>query len=486
MLNNSIEYIKSLSRFGSKLGLGRITELLDRLGNPQNGLRVIHVGGTNGKGSVCRYFYEVLRANGYAVCMFTSPAMHRSYMELESNDGLLPDAEVEQYAEQVVTQIDAMMKGGADVPTEFEAETATALLCFSKLKPDFVILEVGLGGAGDSTNIIPTPALTVITNVSLDHTDILGDTIEKIAADKSGIIKPGVPVITAAKGDALEVIARKAHDMAASLIDVSKAEINIFKKDIAEYRFDFRIVDERGCHTVTKLRCHPARSEAKSQDPLERWDSATAFLSELAQNDGFYTACSPQMTTQMTIKMIGETQVENAVCALVGVDNLASRNLIKISPDKVRAGLKNAKLPCRFEVVNYNNGDKDVELIFDGSHNEAGVHSLVGLMETHFSDKRVLTIVGILSDKDIDSIIGGVTRISDMIIATEPISDRKLSAGELSNKIVNYGFAKDRLICEPDINMAWHKALGSSADYDVILITGSLYLVRFLRNYINQ
>jgi dihydrofolate synthase/folylpolyglutamate synthase len=436
MLYNGIEFIKSLSRFGSKLGLGRIAELLDRLNNPQDGLSVIHVGGTNGKGSVCRYFYEILRANGYSVCMFTSPAMHRSYMELESNDGLLPDAEVEPYAEKVAAQIDAMMKDGADVPTEFEAETATALLCFAELKPDFVILEVGLGGTGDSTNIIREPALTVITNVSLDHTEILGDTIEKIAADKSGIIKPGVPVVTAAKGDALEVIARKVRDMAAPLIDVSAAEIHIAEKNISEYKFDFSL----GSITYENL----------------------------------------------AIKMIGETQAENAACAVVGVNNLAVRKLIKLSPDKVRAGLRNAKLPCRFEIMQYDDRDQNVELIFDGSHNEAGVRSLVELVKTHFAGKRVLTIAGILADKDVDAIIGGVAEISDTIIATEPINDRKLSADDLAKKIRKFGFAEDEIICVPDMKKAWRKALAKSADYDVILITGSLYLVRFLRGYIKD
>jgi dihydrofolate synthase / folylpolyglutamate synthase len=207
-----VSRIEAYQRFGSRLGLDRMARLMEGLGNPQDRLKVIHVAGTNGKGSVCRYIYEVLLASGYSAGLYTSPYLEDFRERIELDHEMIPMDELGRTADLVIAEAQKMVAEGMESPTEFEIVTAIAFVYFAEKMPDFVILEVGLGGRGDSTNIIKHPLVSVITSIGHDHMDRLGNTLSAIAAEKAGIIKPGVPVVISVEDkEAARVIARVAY-----------------------------------------------------------------------------------------------------------------------------------------------------------------------------------------------------------------------------------------------------------------------------------
>ncbi|RYD01780.1 hypothetical protein N752_28400 [Desulforamulus aquiferis] len=194
----SIDYLKGLTKFGINLGLGRIEELLRRLGNPHRRLKIVHIGGTNGKGSTTAMVASILGAAGYKVGRFTSPHLHSYTERFVINGVAIPEIKLVELISYIKPFLEEMVSDGYEHPTEFEVSTALALVYFEREATDYVVLEVGMGGAIDSTNIV-TPLVSVITNVSLDHVDYLGGTVEEIARVKAGIIKQNTPVITAAR-----------------------------------------------------------------------------------------------------------------------------------------------------------------------------------------------------------------------------------------------------------------------------------------------
>ena len=209
---DAIKRIHEFERFGSVLGLERMEILLAKLGNPHRDLKAIHVAGTNGKGSVCRYLYEALQENGYRVGLYISPFIRRFNERIQFDGQEISDEDLESCSRKVLEKAEEMVREGADSPTEFEVVTAIAFLYFAEKKADFVILEVGLGGRGDSTNVVEKPLISIITSISYDHMDRLGSTLEEIAGEKAGIIKDGVPVVSNVdQREAAAVIARIAY-----------------------------------------------------------------------------------------------------------------------------------------------------------------------------------------------------------------------------------------------------------------------------------
>ena len=211
--SSAIEKIEEFQRFGSILGLERMNALLELLGNPQDELKIIHVAGTNGKGSICRYIYSVLQAAGYKTGLFTSPFLEVFNERIELDGKYISDEELAEYTERVLTCVETLTTRGEQSPTEFEVITAIAFLYFKEKGCDYAVMEVGLGGRGDSTNVCKSPLISVIASISYDHTDRLGNTIAEIAAEKAGIIKEGCPVVTSAEAeDALKVIEDRASE----------------------------------------------------------------------------------------------------------------------------------------------------------------------------------------------------------------------------------------------------------------------------------
>lgn len=228
-MTNVIDKIGEFNRFGIRLGMERMDTILEKLGNPHKDLQVIHVAGTNGKGSVCKYLEEGLRACGYKVGLYTSPFIEKFNERIRLDGKDISDEDLDVYTKKVLEAVNEMIAEGYESPTEFEVVTAVAFLYFKEKQSEITILEVGLGGKGDSTNVVEKPMACAITSIAYDHMDRLGNTLEEIAADKAGIIKEGVPIISnvADKG-AAKVIAKTAYEKNSKLYDVSKLKFSIF------------------------------------------------------------------------------------------------------------------------------------------------------------------------------------------------------------------------------------------------------------------
>lgn len=419
-----IDRIHEFNRFGMVLGLDRMEELLRRLGNPQDDLKVIHVAGTNGKGSVSKYLEEGLSACGYKMGLYTSPYIETFNERIRYDGADISDEDLEYYGQKVVSAAEAMVADGLDSPTEFEVVTAIAFLYFADRQADITILEVGLGGIGDSTNVVKSPLASVITSISYDHMAQLGSSLAEIAVNKAGIIKTGCPVIAnVPQRDAAKIIARKAYAMGSRLYDISGI-----------------------------------RAAVSDETPFSQ--KVSMELYEKSYSD-------------VEISMVGRHQAENLKTALATLEILRKSGAVKLDREALYEGLKRARQPGRFEVIS-----EDPLVIIDGAHNEAGAQALQETMAQHFAGKKILLVAGILADKEIDSIVKFLTKITDHIIVTEPDNPRKLAAEKLAEHVAEFGAAAEAV---PDVEAAVHRAKELADGYDVILFAGSLYLIGDVR-----
>lgn len=426
---NTINKFKEFERFGSRLGLERMATLMELLGNPEKNLKYIHVAGTNGKGSVCKYIYEALQENGYKVGLFTSPFLEVFNERIEFDHQLISDEDLEKCTNIVLEKIDIMLSKGLDSPTEFEVITAVAFVYFNMKNADFVVLEVGLGGKGDSTNIIEKPLACVITSISFDHMDRLGDTIEEIAAEKAGIIKEGVPVIiNVERSEAAKVIARKAYEKNCVLHDVTKIKYAVTEKNIDGYKMDTNIY-------------------------------STDY-------------------SEVEISMVGKHQVQNVLTALVTLELLRKAEIIKVERSRLYAGLKKARQNGRFEVM-----DKGPYVIIDGAHNEDGAAALSKTTEELLPGKKILFVTGMLGDKDIKKILDSFTKMADDFVITEPDNPRKCPAMELTRALQERG--KNCITIENPVE-ACKYALEHKKEYDAVMFAGSLYLIGRIRSLLKD
>lgn len=419
-----IDRIHEFNRFGMVLGLDRMEELLRRLGNPQDDLKVIHVAGTNGKGSVSKYLEEGLSACGYKMGLYTSPYIETFNERIRYDGADISDEDLEYYGQKVVSAAEAMVADGLDSPTEFEVVTAIAFLYFADRQADITILEVGLGGIGDSTNVVKSPLASVITSISYDHMAQLGSSLAEIAVNKAGIIKTGCPVIAnVPQRDAAKIIARKAYAMGSRLYDISGI-----------------------------------RAAVSDETPFSQ--KVSMELYEKSYSD-------------VEISMVGRHQAENLKTALATLEILRKSGAVKLDREALYEGLKRARQLGRFEVIS-----EDPLVIIDGAHNEAGAQALQETMAQHFAGKKILLVAGILADKEIDSIVKFLTKITDHIIVTEPDNPRKLAAEKLAEHVADFGVAAEAV---PDVEAAVHRAKELADGYDVILFAGSLYLIGDVR-----
>lgn len=419
-----IDRIHEFNRFGMVLGLDRMEELLRRLGNPQDDLKVIHVAGTNGKGSVSKYLEEGLSACGYKMGLYTSPYIETFNERIRYDGADISDEDLEYYGQKVVSAAEAMVADGLDSPTEFEVVTAIAFLYFAGRQADITILEVGLGGIGDSTNVVKSPLASVITSISYDHMAQLGSSLAEIAVNKAGIIKTGCPVIAnVPQRDAAKIIARKAYAMGSRLYDISGI-----------------------------------RAAVSDETPFSQ--KVSMELYEKSYSD-------------VEISMVGRHQAENLKTALATLEILRKSGAVKLDREALYEGLKRARQPGRFEVIR-----EDPLVIIDGAHNEAGAQALQETMAQHFAGKKILLVAGILADKEIDSIVKFLTKITDHIIVTEPDNPRKLAAEKLAEHVADFGVAAEAV---SDVEATVHRAKKLADGYDVILFAGSLYLIGDVR-----
>ena len=424
---NAIEKIHEFDKFGSILGLERMNELLELLGNPQDRLKVIHVAGTNGKGSVCKYIYSVLREEGYSTGLYTSPFLELFNERIELDDKYISDEDLAEYTDRVLKCVKNMTDAGKQSPTEFEVVTAIACLYFAEKKCDYVVLEVGLGGKGDSTNVCKSPLISVITSIAFDHMDRLGNTLAEIAGEKAGIIKDGCPVVTGTEDDeALQVIE-----------DVAEAHKSMY--------FETRHIP----YTIK---------------------------SETLGSCVFNTDIQGVMFENVEISMNGEHQVKNAVTALSALCIMEENGDVSLKRDSIYKGMKKAIQMGRFEVMS--TAKKEPVVIIDGAHNPDGAKALRNTIERLCGDKKVLMVTGMLADKDTDNILKEFTAITEDFIATEPNNPRKMDCSSLKEKVEALGASCIACVNPKD---ACALAIKKSLEYDVILFAGSLYLIGEIR-----
>ncbi len=408
--DESLEYIHSISWCFCKPGLERIGELCAKLGDPQDRLKFIHVAGTNGKGSFCSMLTQILMSAGYKVGTYTSPYIRFFNERMQINGIPISDGELADITTYVRPFADSM----SDSPTEFELITAVAFEYFSRNRCDVVVLEAGMGGRLDSTNIIKTPVLSVITGIALDHTAFLGDTHEKIAAEKAGIIKGGIPCIFGGTHEgACEVIRHKA----------------------AQLDSDFSVVD------YSRLCVKGATLDGTDFD-FSEWKN-------------------------MHISLLGLYQPRNAAIVLTAVERFRSEGF-DIPDFAVRDGLSKARWQARFEII------EDLPLtIFDGAHNPEGVTSAVESIKYYFGDKRVYVLTGVLKDKDYEYISAKISEVASRAFTMTPDNPRALEAAEYARCLSEHG-----VCAEPfDSLEAAYKSARSAAlgDGVPLVCLGSLY-----------
>lgn len=440
---NAIEKIHQFNRFGSRLGLERMTVLLDKLGNPHEDLDVIHVAGTNGKGSVCKYLEEGLSACGYKVGLYTSPFIERFNERIRLGGADISDEDLQSFTERVLKASDEMVAEGLDSPTEFEVVTAIAFLYFKEKGADITVLEVGLGGSGDSTNVVKKPLACAITSIAFDHMDRLGNTLAEIAVNKAGIIKEGVPVISnVPEREAAAVIARTAYEKNSKLYDISKNKFMIF-----------------------------------DETPFSQKVSMDIYGTDYSD---------------VEISMIGKHQGENLKTALTIIEILRKDRKIKVERSKLYQGLKKAVQPGRFEVLvgkSVSGGEADAGqyerpmVIIDGAHNEAGACALRETVSRYFEGQRILLVTGMLADKQVDDILKHFTAITDKMIITEPDNPRKLSVDRLGEILNKMGIEP---VKAKDAREGVKLAESMQDKYDLILFAGSLYLIGDVRRIVRN
>ena len=409
----ALEYIHGISWQFCRPGLERIGELCEKLGHPERSLRFVHVAGTNGKGSFCSMLDSVLRAAGYKTGLYTSPYIVR-FNERMCVDGTPIDDDT---LAEITAYVKPLADSMTDKPTEFELITAIAFEFFKRSGCEIVILEAGMGGRLDSTNIIEESMLSVITGIALDHTAFLGDTVEKIAAEKAGIIKDGCPVLLGGEGDSIRnVVASKAKEMSSELSTVDYSRLKIDHSDLGGSRFDF--------------------GEYKN----------------------------------IEISLLGTYQPRNAASVICAVDILRRRGF-DISDIALREGLKNAVWHARFEIIG-----RDPLIIFDGAHNPEGVDAAVKSIENYFTSKgeRVFVLTGVLADKDYNYIASRIASVADRAFVISPDNPRALPAAEYADVLRSYGLESTPF---DSLANAFERAVDAAKkERRALVCLGSLYL----------
>lgn len=426
--DEALHWIHSRLKFGIKPGLERMEWLMRKLKNPERNIKVIHIGGTNGKGSTTAYFRSILNEAGYKVGSFTSPYFERFNERISINGIPISDAELIELTNIIKPLCEELDDTELGSPTEFEVITAMAIYYFAYMNGvDVALFEVGLGGRLDSTNVL-YPILTVITNIGKDHTNILGDSYAEIASEKAGIIKSGVALISAVKQpEALMVIEEKVKEKRASLYLLGK---------------EFRIHNHQ------------------SLENGEVFSVETIF----------------QSFENLQLSMLGRHQTENAALAVMGSVYLSKLFAFYIKEEHIRAGLKKTYWPGRFEILS-----SSPLLLIDGAHNEEGMEALTNELWARYSNKKIKVIFAALHDKKLDGMIARLDAITERITFTDfeyPRASKAEELYELSN-------VKEKKILH-DWKVAIKEAVQDLTDKEMLVVTGSLYFISQVKPWLNE
>lgn len=421
----AIFYIKNTSKFSVKNGLERIEKILEILGSPHKKLRCIHVAGTNGKGSTTAMISRILMENGFKVGMFISPYLEVFEERIEINGENIKKEDLSLIISKVKNAVETANSLGYDNPTEFEIITCAMFLYFYEKKVEFAVIEVGLGGRLDSTNVI-TPILSVITSISLDHMKILGDTLGKIASEKAGIIKENVPVVVyPEEKEAYEVIKNKAATLNSKVIDV----------------------------------------------PV---DSARFYY-----NNNFYqhVLISGKNKYETDLKLLGEHQLLNAATAVYAAEALIDMK-VSIKKEAIIRGLHNVIWPGRLEVLR-----KDPVTVLDGAHNRDGIKKLAISIKKYFKYDKLILVLGILADKEVTEMVKTIVPLAEKVITVTPHNIRGECGTSLLSEVKKIN---ENSIYIEDYEKAYKEALKSCNKKSLLVICGSLYMIGDMRKIIRK
>ena len=413
----ALQYIHSVNWVGSKLGLERTRELLGRLGDPHKKLKFIHIAGTNGKGSTAAMLASILERAGYRVGLYTSPFINRFNERMQVNGRQIPDGTLAELTALIQPYADAM----EDSPTEFELITALAMEFFLREKCDIVVLEVGMGGELDSTNVIGAPEAAVITAMGLDHVKELGPAMADIARAKAGIIKEGGSVVSYGGNPEADAVIRQVCE----------------EKGAALYQPDFsKIV--------------PGEFDLDGQSfAYGNWP------------------CGSLPAGGFRIPLAGRYQMNNAAVALETVKVLRLRGW-DVSDEAVHLGLRETRWPARFEVMR-----RDPVFIVDGGHNPHGIKATAESLQRLFPGKKFTFVTGVMADKDVESILGLIVPLAEQFFTVRPNNPRAMKAEELAERISALGVK-----ATPCASVAEGvaKAVAAEGPEGVACALGSLYM----------
>ena len=418
-------YLDEVSKYGSVLGLESMRELLHRLGDPQNELKFIHISGTNGKGSVLAYLSTILSGAGYRTGRYISPTLF-SYRERIQVDGEYIEKEsLACHVTAIAAAAEDMQKAGLPSPTVFEIETALAFLYFKEKRCDIVTLEVGCGGLLDATNVITTTLMEVIASISMDHTDLLGDTLAKIAAQKAGIIKPDTMVVSAQqKSEAAQVIEDTCKEQHCTLQMVDESKISNVHYGAEGQTFSYKT-----------------------------WEN-------------------------VAISLAGSYQIKNAALALEGVEALRKLGYA-LSDQQVREGLLHTAWRGRFTTLR-----RDPTVIIDGAHNPAAALELKESLERYFPGKTLYFVMGMFKDKDYAQVIDLTAPLARHIITVEtPGNPRALPARELAEAV---GKVNPSVEWADSVAHGVEKALAMAGKEDAVIVFGSLSFLGEAADAVNE
>ena len=418
----ALEKIHSLLTFGSRPGLDRILTLLDRMGNPQDKLKYVHIAGTNGKGSVCAMLSSVLVSAGYKTGLFISPYITDFRERIQINNEMISKEELVSAVESTFPLVEQLHSEGIII-TEFEYVNALQFYIHSKAECDVVVLETGMGGLLDCTNVIKPPLCSVITTIGLDHTAVLGDTIEEIAKQKCGILKSGSYAVTSnQETEAMTIIEDTVKNLNIPLSKSDDIEITVIREEINQNIFEYK-------------------------------------------------------GNEITLNLAGSFQLENAKTALCAIEVLRQNNILGITDEHIKSGFANAINPARLELLS-----KNPIILLDGAHNPNGIESLKVSLNKFLANTEIICVTGMLADKDIDSSIKLLKGVFSEVITVPVNNPRAMSSQELAEKFSPH-FDKVTAFDSAEIGFdtAYKKA---KEENKAIVVCGSLYLAGELRPYI--
>lgn len=449
---DAIKYINAIPWTSRSVGLHRINELLDELGRPDKDIKFIHVAGTNGKGSTCAMLVSVLKEAGYKTGLFTSPHLIKYNERMKINDVEISDADLADMIQKVAGAVERIgvryKKNGREyeTPSEFEVLTAAGLLWFNENRCDIVVLEVGLGGEFDSTNAIKGKEVAVITPIGFDHTAILGNTLGKIASAKAGIITEACDVVCSLQsrdrvaGNEYPSVEQLAKDMEI---------LNVISDRCKNKHARLHIPDTVGFKTVSK------------------------DIEGLCFRSRYYDE-------PLRLNLIGEYQLVNALTVLE-IIRVLNKKSYNIDENAVRRGLEKVRWAARFEVLS-----KSPVFILDGAHNEHGIDAAVDALRYLFGEKKIIYILGILSDKNVDAMLAKLYTNAKSFITLTPESERALAGEKLAERLRKAGFPAVNFDTAKDAVSYALGLAGKERQEEVICSLGSLYLAGEIRSCFDQ